>query len=92
MFESNLRFLLKFVPEFRIDIIPALVEVINNSPALVEIVNNIPALVEIMAWHLPGDKPLSKPMMVSLLMQYVSLCFNELIGHVKWKMEHMSIL
>ena len=31
-------------------------------------VNNIPALVQIMAWRLPGDKPLSEPMLVSLLM------------------------
>ena len=30
-------------------------------------INNIPALVQIMAWRLPGDKPLSDPMMVSLL-------------------------
>ena len=30
-------------------------------------INNIPALVEIMAWRRLGDKPLSKPMMVSLL-------------------------
>ena len=29
--------------------------------------NNIPALVQIMAWHWSGDKPLSEPMMVSLL-------------------------
>ena len=29
--------------------------------------NNIPALVEIMAWRRPGDKPLSEPMMVTLL-------------------------
>ena len=28
---------------------------------------NIPALVQIMAWYRPGDKPLSEPMMVSLL-------------------------
>ena len=28
---------------------------------------NIPALVQIMAWCRPGDKPLSEPMMVSLL-------------------------
>ena len=26
-------------------------------------INNIPALVQIMAWHRPGDKPLSEPMM-----------------------------
>ena len=30
--------------------------------------NNIPALVQIMAWRRPGDKPLSEPMMISLLM------------------------
>ena len=31
-------------------------------------INNIPALVQIIAWRLPGDKPLSKPIVVSLLM------------------------
>ena len=31
-------------------------------------INNIPALVQIMAWRRPGDKPLSEPMMVRLLM------------------------
>ena len=30
-------------------------------------IDNIPALVRIMAWRRPGDKPLSEPMMVSLL-------------------------
>ena len=30
-------------------------------------INNIPALVQIMAWRRLGDKPLSEPMMVSLL-------------------------
>ena len=30
-------------------------------------INNIPALVQIMAWSRPGDKPLFKPMIVSLL-------------------------
>ena len=30
-------------------------------------INNIPASVQIMAWRRPGDKPLSEPMMVSLL-------------------------
>ena len=30
-------------------------------------INNYPALVQIMAWHRPSDKPLSEPMMVSLL-------------------------
>ena len=31
-------------------------------------INNIPALVHIMAWRRPGNKPLSEPMMLSLLM------------------------
>ena len=30
-------------------------------------INNIPALVQIMAWRRPGDRPLSEPMIVSLL-------------------------
>ena len=30
-------------------------------------INNIPALVQIMAWRRSGDKPLSEPMLVSLL-------------------------
>ena len=30
-------------------------------------INNNPALVQIMAWHRSGDKPLSEPMMFSLL-------------------------
>ena len=30
-------------------------------------INNILALVQMMAWHRPGDKPLSEPMMFSLL-------------------------
>ena len=30
-------------------------------------INNIPALVQIMAWRRSGDKPLSEPMIVSLL-------------------------
>ena len=29
-------------------------------------INNIPSLVKIMAWCQPGDKPLSKPMIVSV--------------------------
>ena len=31
-------------------------------------INNIPALIQTMAWHRPGDKPLSESMMVSLPM------------------------
>ena len=31
-------------------------------------INNIVELLKIMAWHLPGDKPLSEPVMVNSLM------------------------
>ena len=44
---------------------------------------NIPALVQIMAWCQPGDKPLSEPVLVSLLMyicvtrpQWVKICLD----------------
>ena len=37
-------------------------------------INNISALVQIMACCLPGDKPLSEPMMVSLL---THICFTQ---------------
>ena len=30
-------------------------------------INNIPALVEVMAWRQPGNKPLTEPMVVTLL-------------------------
>ena len=43
----SLNISLKFVPEVRI--------------------NDIPALAQMMAWRRPGDKPLSEPMLVSLL-------------------------
>ena len=36
-------------------------------------INNIPALLQIMAWHWPGDKPLSEPIMVSLL-THIYMC------------------
>ena len=43
-------------------------------------INKIPALVRIMAWHRPGGKPLSEPMMVNLLTHvYVLSCMN-LVG------------
>ena len=49
-------------------------------------INYIPALVQIMAWRRPGDKPLSEPMLVSLLMH---VCvtrpqwFNTKIVHLR---------
>ena len=49
-------------------------------------INNIPALVHIMAWRRSGDKPLSEPVMVSLLthicvtrLQWVKHIFNPLV-------------
>ena len=35
-------------------------------------INNIPALAQVMAWPQPGDKPLSEPMMVSLLTHHLA--------------------
>ena len=44
-------------------------------------INNIPSLVQIIAWRRPGDKPLSEPIMIILLMhicvtrpQWVNSC------------------
>ena len=42
-------------------------------------INNIPSLVQIMDWRRPGDKPLSEPMMVSLLTAPLDL--NELVDN-----------
>ena len=36
-------------------------------------IDNIPALVQVMVWRRPGDKPLSEPMMDSLLTQNMRL-------------------
>ena len=52
-------------------------------------INNIPALVEIMAWCQPGDKPVSQPIVVSLLMHICVTHLNELVSctqtvGVKW--------
>ena len=40
---------------------------ISLNPILYGQINNVTALVQIMAWCRPGDKPLSEPVMVSLL-------------------------
>ena len=54
-------------------------------------INNIPALVQIMAWHRPGNKTLSEPIMFSLLTpicvtppQWVN-CLHAEIGSRKYK-------
>ena len=52
-------------------------------------ITNIPTLVQIMAWRQPGNKPLSEPMLVSLLMHtYVAWpqCVN-----IKHSEENLAI-
>ena len=46
-------------------------------------INNIPALVQIMAWRRPGDKPLSEPMMVSLL-THISVTRPQWVNTCVW--------
>ena len=48
-------------------------------------INNIPALVQIMAWRRSGDKPLSEPMLVSLL---THIC----VTRPQWVNENCCIL
>ena len=48
-------------------------------------INNIPALYLIMAWHRLGDKPLSEPMMVNLLIHICTTrpqCFKAVITEI----------
>ena len=45
-------------------------------------IKNIAALVQIMAWYWPSHKPLSEPMMVSLLMQ-ISITWPQWVNGVK---------
>ena len=51
---------------------------------LKESINNIPALVQIMAWCRPGDKPLSEPIMVSLL---THICITRPQWVMEWNYE-----
>ena len=44
-------------------------------------IDNIPALVQIMAWRLPGNNPLSEPMMVSLLM-HICVTLPQCVNHL----------
>ena len=50
--------------------------------------NNVPTLVQIMAWRRPGDKPLSEPMMVSLLMHICVTQLQRVKGHWLWILQH----
>ena len=59
--------------------------------------NNIPALVQIMAWRRPGDKPLSEPMMVSLLThicvtrpQWVKCMKHRVVRHTWMCVQHQN--
>ena len=46
-------------------------------------INNILALVQIKAWYRPGNKPLSKPMMVSLLM-HICITWPQWVNKIGW--------
>ena len=55
-------------------------------------ISNIPTLVQVMAWRLPGDKPLSEPMMVRLPThicvtrpQWVNINSGQWLGAVRQK-------
>ena len=50
--------------------------------------NNIPALVQIMVWRRSGDKPLSEPMMVSLLTHICVTRPQWVIPSVAWLAVH----
>ena len=55
-------------------------------------INNIPALVQIMAWHAPGDKPLSEPMVVSLP-THISVTRPQWVNHtIPFKGGYMTSL
>ena len=69
------------------------------------LINNIPSLIQIMAWRRAGDKPLSGPMMVSLLMhicvtrpQWVEVIthpcphFNGSLAKLPLKFEHGRVM
>ena len=52
-------------------------------------INNIPKLVQIMAWRRPGDKPLSEPMVVSLL-THICVTRPQWVKDCRWSMKHRS--
>ena len=65
--KENVRFSIKFSLKF-----------VPKGP-----INNIPALVQIMAWRRPGNKPLSEPVMVSLL---THIC----VSRLQWVNKHIE--
>ena len=54
-------------------------------------INIIPALVQIMAWRRPGDKPLSEPMMVSLL-THICVTRPQWVNSQWWRKDDCSAL
>ena len=46
-------------------------------------IDNIPALVQIMAWRRTGDKPLSEPMMISLL-THICVAQPQWVNKQRW--------
>ena len=54
-------------------------------------INNIPALVQIMAWRRSGDKPLSEPMMFSLL-THICVTRPQWVNNVGWLWRHWPIV
>ena len=73
---------------------------IKISPTFVHkgLINNIPALIQIMAWRRPGDKPLSEPMMFSLMTyicatrpQWVNTSMPEQIAYSQQTCSHASV-
>ena len=53
-------------------------------------INNNPALVQIMAWRRPGDKPLSEPMMVSLL-THICVTRPQCVNLISLEMQNIII-
>ena len=52
-------------------------------------INNIPALVQIMAWRRLGDKPLSEPMIVSLL-THICVTRPQWVMFLMWLFQNIS--
>ena len=62
-------------------------------------INNIPTLVQIMAWCWPGNKPLTEPLMVSLLThvcvsgpQWVNVKLCQTCRHYTWNQLHGNLI
>ena len=66
--------------------IEILLKIVPQGP-----INNIPALVQIMALHQPDDKPLSEPMMVSLV---THICVTQWVkyGHLDMGSNELIVL